>query len=1075
MGELDINRLKLLLLAFLVTTISSCVGTATEINVQSGGSIQAAVDSAHSGDTIIVEPGNYVGNIDMSKANELDNLVLMSASGNPTDTTITAANSAPASVQGIISITKSKTNITVKGFTISGARDNMAGVYLENSKQCTIDNNVFMNDGYGVKVYQGSGNVVSNNIVNRTKAVASDTTYNGINIENAVTTKVSQNKVSNQAKGIYIKGIASKGSSILENSANNNADYGILVENSRGITVDGNNLNSNSLSGIYLSGSSENYVTNNNIVMPGGVVNGINTNAIELIAGDSSSDSNVISNNIVSNGAHGIFVNGCQNNTVQNNRASGNNYGIAMRYSKNNRVINNNADGNTNGNNSEGIYLTLQDSGNTITGNSASNSNIGIHLSDTCGVNNLVDKNVVNSNQYNGIYVEASSNKVSNNSLSQNSRGIFLTGSTCYNNVILSNTVKGGSGNGIYLLNTSGNNQVKSNSLISNGQKGIDLYNSNNSFIDSNNAQENDMGIQLEYSNGVTLNNNTAHENRVGLRLFYSDDNILSSNNATYSHESGIDMNSARNNTIAGNFITWNNAGITMCPACQNNLVYNDYFNNYVNTGVQNGQNTWFKIKTRGKNILGGPFIGGNFWASPDGDGFSQTATDTNGDGIADTLYIFTNSYGITITDSLPLVSVLLPTADFSFTPTKGAVPLTVKFTDLSQNADSRVWNFGDGNNTTETNPAHTYSTAGTYTVNLTVKNKNDTVSKPATITVLEVYMLPVVAFTANPTSGDSPLTVQFTDSSQNAAGWKWDFGDGATSTDQSPSHAYSSAGTYNVNLVVSNENGTSSASTTITAYDGGSSGGSSHSSSGGGGGGAGGSPEPQNNVEIKELSQAFITSGSSAKFDFPQKVTPVETINFDSKKTVGKTTTIVETLKNKSTLVSGVPSDEIYKYLNIWVGSGGYATEKNIENATVDFKVTKSWVQDKGIDKSTISLNRYSDNTWNQLPTSLSSEDDNYLYLTAKTPGFSPFAITGKSSTTGAVQPSGDKTQNSASSATQSNAGNGNEAANTGQTPKQKENPSPSPKQSTSLPGFEAVFGVAGLVAVFMYRKKDG
>ena len=62
--------------------------------------------------------------------------------------------------------------------------------------------------------------------------------------------------------------------------------------------------------------------------------------------------------------------------------------------------------------------------------------------------------------------------------------------------------------------------------------------------------------------------------------------------------------------------------------------------------------------------------------------------------------------------------------------------------------------------------------------------------------------------------------------------------------------------------------------------------------------------------------------------------------ISFDSKKTVGRTAAIAEVLKNKSTLVSEPPSDELYKYLNIWVGNSGYATPTNIENAIVYLKV---------------------------------------------------------------------------------------------------------------------------------------
>ena len=67
--------------------------------------------------------------------------------------------------------------------------------------------------------------------------------------------------------------------------------------------------------------------------------------------------------------------------------------------------------------------------------------------------------------------------------------------------------------------------------------------------------------------------------------------------------------------------------------------------------------------------------------------------------------------------------------------------------------------------------------------------------------------------------------------------------------------------------------------------------------------GGAGGSPEPASNVKVKELSQAYITGGNPVKFDFPKNATAVVYLSFDSKKTAGKTTTIVEMLKDKSTL----------------------------------------------------------------------------------------------------------------------------------------------------------------------------
>jgi len=75
----------------------------------------------------------------------------------------------------------------------------------------------------------------------------------------------------------------------------------------------------------------------------------------------------------------------------------------------------------------------------------------------------------------------------------------------------------------------------------------------------------------------------------------------------------------------------------------------------------------------------------------------------------------------------------------------------------------------------------------------------------------------PVANFTSNVTLGIPPLSVQFTDLSENAVGWNWDFGDGGTSTDQNPVHTYITEGIYTVNLTASNAIGTDSKSAIIT------------------------------------------------------------------------------------------------------------------------------------------------------------------------------------------------------------------------------------------------------------------
>jgi len=183
---------------------------------------------------------------------------------------------------------------------------------------------------------------------------------------------------------------------------------------------------------------------------------------------------------------------------------------------------------------------------------------------------------------------------------------------------------------------------------------------------------------------------------------------------------------------------------------------------------------------------------------------------------------------------------------------------------------------------------------------------------------------------------------------------------------------------------------------TSASTGSGGSSGSSGSSGGSSGGGGGGGSPELQSNVEIKELAQQFVTNGNRIRFEFSRGVTPVVYVEFDAKKSFGKTTTIIEELKERSVLTPAGPDGEIYKYLNIWVGNGGVATPENIGNPVIGFKVEKSWLEENEILESSIKLWRYNDDVWNLLLPEKVNEDDEYVYFEAETPGFSPFAITG-------------------------------------------------------------------------------
>jgi PKD repeat protein len=176
-----------------------------------------------------------------------------------------------------------------------------------------------------------------------------------------------------------------------------------------------------------------------------------------------------------------------------------------------------------------------------------------------------------------------------------------------------------------------------------------------------------------------------------------------------------------------------------------------------------------------------------------------------------------TNDLGSDTLKKAKYITVLVsttagPTADFTADVTEGTAPLTVQFTDQSTgDPTSWSWDFGDGGSSTAQNPLHEYATAGTYTVSLTVTSEagTDTLSIGDYITVTGSAVGPTADFTSDVTSGDAPLTVQFTDrSTGEPISWVWDFGDRSTSTEQNPQHTYVKKGSYTVSLTVSDDTG---------------------------------------------------------------------------------------------------------------------------------------------------------------------------------------------------------------------------------------------------------------------------
>ncbi len=177
----------------------------------------------------------------------------------------------------------------------------------------------------------------------------------------------------------------------------------------------------------------------------------------------------------------------------------------------------------------------------------------------------------------------------------------------------------------------------------------------------------------------------------------------------------------------------------------------------------------------------------------------------------------------------------------------------------------------------------------------------------------------------------------------------------------------------------------------TTTPPGGGSSGGS------GSGGGGGKSNENASNIELIEKYDLEISKDALTSYRFTHPKNPIMFVNITGRTSFGIITTSVEVLKGTSTLVNTPPEGLVYKNANIWVGTSGFATPKNIKEASVKFRIDNAWLSSNSVSTSDIVLVKWDGSKWIQLETNLVSKDDTNTIFEGKTDSFSPFAIVAK------------------------------------------------------------------------------
>jgi len=206
-------------------------------------------------------------------------------------------------------------------------------------------------------------------------------------------------------------------------------------------------------------------------------------------------------------------------------------------------------------------------------------------------------------------------------------------------------------------------------------------------------------------------------------------------------------------------------------------------------------------------------------WSTPGGPATNPLTVGVSGDYVA-TITDPTN--GCSTSQTLTITgSTIVPTADAGANTAIPCGNLSTVLAGTTTSTDVVTYEWSGPNATSITSGSNTASPtiidSGVYT--LTVTNTANGCSSTATVNVIQSTV--TASFTANPTTGTSPLPVNFTDASVGATSYNWSFGDGNSSTTQNPNNTFNNSGSYTVTLIASNGPCSDTATSVITVEDG--------------------------------------------------------------------------------------------------------------------------------------------------------------------------------------------------------------------------------------------------------------
>jgi len=615
---------------------------------------------------------------------------------------------------GIYSYSSPYTTI-FKNFINSNGNGSVSqgGIILYTSDNSTLSNNTIVNNTYGIWIGSSSNSTLKfNNFTNNQRAIYIESFYNhDIDRNNTVNNKpvyywVNHNNdiISYSLNPGYVAVINSANVTVKDINISYSGQ-GILFYNMTNSSMI-NVTTSSNYYGIQIIGASSNIANNNSVINSSSSYNDLAGIYVSYSDNITLTNNTAYSNGLNSSSAFatGIFLRWDNKIIMRNNTMNGNKYNLLLLnsvFSLMDIDISNKMDGksvyflvnqmNTEINTSHnpgfvGLVnctnitvrdLNMSNNGENFLFEGLNNSRIFNITSVTTlynflinGSHNNVFSDIFSNNSLQSIlYFTYSTNNtmVRISSTEQYADAIYL-GYSDWNKIYNSSFSNNHVGRGIYIQYT--NNTLVDSVQTYNISYGITISNGYNNivrnsvFINATDGSANGVGIILSYSDNNTLINVKTNGSLFdGVQLFIANNNTFINLTSIENNRSGVVFYKSNYNIINNSHIENNTVGLSFgLPSFTSDSNYNLIYNNYIRNGVANYQNygvvtNFFNTTlTLGTNIVGGSYLGGNFWATMNNTGFSQLCNDSDADGICDTNY----SLDGTNYDYLPLYSVAL-------------------------------------------------------------------------------------------------------------------------------------------------------------------------------------------------------------------------------------------------------------------------------------------------------------------------------------------------------------------------------------------------------------------------------